>query len=263
VSGARRIGLIVPSSNTTIETEVPELLRRIPGLAFTFHSSRAVLHSVDAEALDRMVGELDRCANELADAHVDAIVYACLVALMARDLGAHVEAERRLEQIVAERSASAAVLSSAGALVRMLRAFDLRRVAIVTPYTKPLTAKVAAYLEAEGIAVTDSISLEVSDNVAVAHLDPARLPDLVAGLDLGGAEGVVISACVQMPSLAAIEPAEQRFGLPVLSATTATVYDLLEHLAVPPFVPGAGALLSGAGVNPAGRRSQLSGRRLS
>jgi len=41
--------LIVPSSNTTIETEVPEMLARraqATGERFTFHSSRAVLKTV-------------------------------------------------------------------------------------------------------------------------------------------------------------------------------------------------------------------------
>ena len=51
MSAPTRIGLVVPSSNTTIETEVPEMLRRT-GADYTFHSSRAVLHNVDAESLE-------------------------------------------------------------------------------------------------------------------------------------------------------------------------------------------------------------------
>jgi maleate isomerase len=37
-----RIGLIVPSSNVTMETEIPALLRAyegVPGLPFTFHGA--------------------------------------------------------------------------------------------------------------------------------------------------------------------------------------------------------------------------------
>jgi maleate isomerase len=73
-----------------METEVPEVLRRHAadskqgGRAdhdFTFHSSRAVLHRVDAESLHAMVGESDRCARELADARVDVVAYACLIAI--------------------------------------------------------------------------------------------------------------------------------------------------------------------------------------
>jgi maleate isomerase len=245
----QRIGLIVPSSNTTIETEVPEMLRRVSatlGRRFTFHSSRAVLHTVDDEGLDRMVGQLDRCGAELTDARVDVIVYACLVALMARGHGAHADAERRLEDIVATAGTGTAVVSSAGALVRTIQGAGMERVAILTPYVKPLTAKVAGYLEAEGIEVVDTLSLEVADNVEVGRLDPTRLPDLAAQMDLRRADGLVISACVQMPSLAAIPVAEERLGLPVMSAATATVRELLVRLGLPPVVEGGGAVLSEA-----------------
>jgi maleate isomerase len=66
------------------------------------------------------------------------------------------------------------------------------------------------------------------------------------GLDLSGADALVISACVQMPSVDLIGPAEEEFGLPVLSAATAGAYALLRHLGLPAELPGAGRLL-GAG----------------
>lgn len=248
-----RVGLVVPSSNTTIETEVPQMLSRraaVTGESFTFHSSRAVLHTVDRESLDRMVGQVDRCASELADARVDAIVYACLVAVMARGPGEHERVERRLGES-ARRAGGGydpVISSSAGALVRALDARGLRKVAILTPYVEALTEQVVAYLTAAGVTIAEAMSLGVPDNVEVARLDPLRLPDLAAEMDLTSADALIISACVQMPSLAAIPIAERRLDLPVLSATTATVHDLLVRLGLAPEVPDAGALLSGSEV---------------
>ena len=54
----------------------------------------------------------------------------------------------------------------------------------------------------------------------------------------------MLSACVQMPSLPAIEAAQQRTGLPMLSAATATARELLISLGLDPVIPGAGALLA-------------------
>jgi maleate isomerase len=244
-----RVGLIVPSSNTTIETEVPEMLRRHSdrgGARFTFHSSRAQLHQVDAESLDRMVRDADRCGEELSDAHVDILVYACLVAIMVRGHGAHAEAEQRLAAVAAANGAAAPVVSSAGALIRAFEAMGLRRVALITPYAPSLTALVCEYIEGSGVGVTDSVSLNVTENLAVARLDPMQLVDHAKRLDLTGADGVVLSCCVQMPSLPAIEMAEQALGLPVLSAATATVHDVLVRLGRDPIVPNAGALLTAA-----------------
>lgn len=240
-----RIGLIVPSSNTTIETEVPEMLRRLePQERFTFHGSRARMRTVSAEELATMNAEADRCAVELSDADVGVIVYACLVALIAQGVGF---AERAAAQIAATAAANGArvpVVTSAGALVDGIRTLGAASVAIVTPYVPALTLMVAEHLEGCGIRVTDAIGLEEPDNRRVAELDPAGLAGVVERLDTDGADAIVLSACVQMPSLPAIEAVQQQAGLPVLSAATATTHAILGALGLPQHVPGAGALLS-------------------
>jgi maleate isomerase len=125
-----RVGLIVPSSNVTMETEVPALLARHPAMAgrgVTFHSSRAALHRVDPESLQRMVAESDRCARELADARLDVVAYACLIAIMAAGTGAHEAAEERLAGTLAAAGSAVPVTSSAGALVRRRSTVRFRR----------------------------------------------------------------------------------------------------------------------------------------
>ena len=62
-------------------------------------------------------------------------------------------------------------------------------------------------------------------------------------LDLSGVDALIISACVQMPSLDLIDAAESEFGLPVLSAATAGAYSILRANSLPLAIPGAGALL--------------------
>jgi maleate isomerase len=240
----RRVGLIVPSSNVTIETEIPRMLAR-PYLdgEVTFHSSRAVLHSVDPESLDQMVAASDRCAGELADASVDVLVYACLVAVMARGSGAHEAMERRLSEVALARGCAAPVISSAGALVRTLERMGARRAAIMTPYMPALTDLVASYLGASGCEVVDSVSLAVSDNREVGRLDPAGLLRHAERLDLSGVDVLIASACVQMPSLPVLAELESRLGLPVISAATATTAELLDALDMPRDVPNAGRLL--------------------
>jgi maleate isomerase len=69
---------------------------------------------------------------------------------------------------------------------------------------------------------------------------------LIEGLDLRQADAVVLSACVQMPSLPAIPVVEELTGLPVLSAATATARQILDTLGLDPLIDGAGALLGAA-----------------
>lgn len=241
-----RVGLVVPSSNTTMETEVPQLLRRRESVApqrFTCHTSRVTMRRVTPEELARMNAASDRCAGELADARCDVLAYACLVAVMAEGPGAHTAAEQRLEKAAAEAGHDLPVVTSAGALVDGLAALGARRVALVAPYVPALTAKVVDYLSAYGVTVVDAISLGVEDNVAVGRLDPQGLPAIAARLDVRDADAVVLSACVQMPSLPAIPAVETALDRPVLTAATATVHQLLTRLGLDPSIPDAGRLL--------------------
>jgi len=230
MTAAHRIGLIVPSSNVTMETELPVLFARTSaatGRRFTFHSARMRMTSVTPEALAAMNAQGERCAAELADAECDVLAYACLVAVMAAGPGAHQQAEASLRAAAGGRTP---VVTSAGALIDGIRALDAERVAIITPYAPALTAKVVGYLADAGIQVVDEVSLNVTDNRAVGRLDPHNPLGLIERLDLRRAEALVLSACVQMPSLAAIEAAQDLTGLPTLSAATATAAALLAAL---------------------------------
>ncbi|MEI2416334.1 Asp/Glu racemase [Orrella sp. JC864] len=243
-----RIGQIVPSSNTTMETEIPALFRARETIAperFTFHSSRMRMKQVTAEELASMDRESDRCALELSDARVDVLGYACLVAIMSQGLGYHRVSQERLHQATVANGAPAPVVSSAGALVEGLHALGARKVAILTPYMKPLTRRVVDYIEHEGIAVHDSLSLEIADNLEVGSQDPLAPATHVERLDTRGVDAVVLSACVQMPSLASVQQVQDRLGLPVVTAAIATVYRMLKALELDTRVPEAGALLSG------------------
>lgn len=119
---AFRIGLVMPSSNTTVETELPRLLARHRDAEFSFHCSRMRMHTVSVEQLRAMNAQRERC-----------------------------------------------------------------------------------------------------------HLD--------------GVDAVVLSACVQMPSLDVVQAAEAELGVPVITAATAGAYTLLRRLGLPADLPDAGSLL--------------------
>lgn len=244
-----RIGQIVPSSNTTMETEIPAMLtarQLIRPERFTYHSARMRMKHVKKEELAAMDAQSDRCALELSDARVDVLGYACLVAIMAMGRGYHRESQQRLGQVVMDNDSEAKVITSAGALVDGLKVLGAKRIALLAPYMKPLTELVVDYIQHEGIDVKVWHALEIPDNLEVARHDPSRLPGIVAALDLTDVDVIVLSACVQMPSLGAVAKVEAQTGKPVLTAAIATTYAMLKALQLEPIVPGAGALLSGA-----------------
>ncbi len=243
-----RIGQIVPSSNVTMETEIPALLRARESVLperFSFHAARMRMKHVTKRELDAMDNQALGCADELSDAAVDIMGYACLAGIMSRGIGYH----RRLEKVLADRAAAnghpCPVVSSAGALIEGLEDLGARKVSIIMPYTKPLAKQVVTYIESEGIEVHDAIALEIEDNLAVAAQSPCLPAKIYKKLKTNGVDAIVVSACVQMPSLASVPMVEAMSGLPTVSAAVCTTYRLLKDLKLPAVAPGGGSLLSG------------------
>jgi maleate isomerase len=164
---------------------------------------------------------------------------------MSRGPGYHKMSQDKLEQIADEHGAPTPVVTSAGALVEGLRTLGATSTAIIAPYMEPLTREVAAYIEDEGIRVTGYIALEIPDNLEVGSRDPRALVDIVKDLDHSDADVVVLSACVQMPSLEAVQEVQDVIGKPVITAAIATTYQMLKTLGLRTYVPNAGELLSG------------------
>ncbi|WP_043284048.1 maleate cis-trans isomerase family protein [Paraburkholderia oxyphila] len=242
-----RIGQVVPSSNVTMETEIPLILGRRQTVlpeTFSFHASRMRMKKVTREELAAMDASAGRCVQELTDARVDIIGYACLVAIMSMGAGYHRQSEAQLGEVARANDAPTPIVTSAGALIQGLRALGARRVSIITPYMKPLTRLVAAYLEEEGIEVVDALSLEIEDNLAVGARDPLALVDLSRNVRTTGIDVLVASACVQMPSLAALDPIERCTGIPTVSAASCTAFAMLSALGLDPVAPGFGAILA-------------------
>ncbi len=243
-----KIGQIVPSSNTTMETEIPALLRSRETIAperFTFHSSRMRMKKVTKEELEAMDAMSLKCAQELSDAQVDVMGYACLVAIMSMGRGYHCVSESNLQEETIKNGFPTPIVTSAGALINGLKVLGAKKVAVITPYMKPLTQLVVDYIEHQGFEVVDFVALEIPDNLEVAAQDPMNLLQIYKQLNLKDVDVLVASACVQMPSLEAVDLLEKEIGIPVTSAAICTTYEMMKKLGLDTKVPIGGELLSG------------------
>ena len=232
-----RVGLIVPSSNVTMETEIPLYLKShfsSKASSITFHSSRTRMKKVTPEELQEMATDSKRCALEIADARVDVVAHACLVATMFMGGGAHRRLEETLKRLIFAESISVPVVTSAGAIVRTLKKMNAKKIAFVAPYQPDLSDVVETYLSKEGFQVIRSISLSEPDNHRVAKLNEKELVNHVLGIDCGSLDAVIASACVQMPSLNALGVLVNHLETPVLSASLCTAMEIAIHLNLTP-----------------------------
>src|SRR5882672_4428947 len=98
-AGSYRIGLLVPSSNTTVE---PEFYRALPANV-TLHTARLLLTQIKPEAILKLVEDLEAQSRLLASADVDVIVLGATAPSFLKGRGYDSEVTARIEQASGKR----------------------------------------------------------------------------------------------------------------------------------------------------------------
>ncbi len=229
-----RLGLIVPSSNTTAE---PEVRRWLPD-EITVHGARMALESVTVDALDAMSDDAARAAELLGHADVDAVAYACTTGSLLHGPGFDAELEERLR-----KAADAPAVATARSVVRALEALDAERIAVVTPYTADLDAKERDFLEASSFDVASIDGWGLESNTAIGALDADDAFQQVLD-DVDGDDDLdaVFVSCTNYRSLAAVEALEAKLGVPVITSNGATLWDVCGVAGFEIDLDGPGAL---------------------
>jgi maleate isomerase len=220
-----RIGVMVPSTNTTFEADFQLVAPR----DVTIHGQRMWLTN-DAEGqagMDRMNGEIETGARYLATAHVDVVAYG-----------------RELIETI-ERGAGVPAVAAAPAVVAALRHFGARRLSVATPYPDWNNQRLRAYLEASGFEVLNVEGEPVaakSGNQGINDRDPDEVVAFAARACRPEADALLCS-CTAWRSVEAVAELERRTGKPVVSSNQASIWAAFRALGRAPEIRGFGRLL--------------------
>lgn len=229
----KRIGLLVPSSNTTVETEFFRALPR----EVTLHTARLFLSTIAPESILAMIEDMERQAKLLATADVDVIVLGATAPSFLKGLGYDRELIAKLESATGKKATTTST-----ALVEAIRHFGAKRIVLGSAYTQRVNDIASAFLEASGIEVTDVKGLSLTDNLVVGRLSAHTAYDLALTLERSKADAIVLS-CTNWQTMEVIERIEQETGKPVITTTQATVWAALRAVGHAGPVPGYGRLL--------------------
>lgn len=234
-SARRRVGLLVPAINVTVEDEL--LPAAPPGLGI--HVDRLdVDRSLPLhDQFVQMVEEAPASAAVLAKARVEAIGFACTSASFFKGPGA----DRDLAASI-ETASGVSAYTTSGALIEALRQLGVTRVALATPYLDWVCEAEASFLEAAGFKVTSVVGLNKDGGADIAELAEDDIRDLVTTADRPKAEALVVS-CTDLPIMSLIDDLEAHHGKPVVSSNQATLWVLLQAVGLAG-IPGYGLLLS-------------------
>lgn len=208
-----RIGLLVPSSNTTMEAE----FNRMATEDISVHAARMMLEDVTKEALVRMAEHGERAAGLLATAGVDVLVYGCTTG----SLVGGVEWEERLVDRI-EGETGIRTVSTSGAVVDALKEIGADKVAVATPYTEDLNSLERSFLEANNFKVVSMKGLGLVSNLEVGRTDLATVEELVRSATDG--EDTIFVSCTNLPTISLIERLERELQKTIVTSNQASMW---------------------------------------
>jgi maleate isomerase len=228
----RRIGLLVPSSNSVQE---PDFWRALPD-GVTLHVARMKLSNVEAASTLRVVQEIETESQKLADADVDVIVLAATAPSSRNGIGY----DRELIGRISAASGKPATTAST-ALIEALRALAVKQIVLGAPWTEAVNRAVVKFIAANGLDVLAHEGLGLVRNLEIGLLDPQTAYDVGRRVDRPGADAVML-ACGNWNTLGIIERLERDLGKPVLTTNQVSLWHALKILGSGPLC-GFGVLL--------------------
>jgi maleate isomerase len=229
-----RIGVVIPSVNTVVEAWFARAAP--PGV--TVHVSRMPISTdTSLEAIMEMTDHEVAAAKLVADCEPDVIMYACTASTLVRGRAYDLE----LMDVLTEAT-GVPCCTTTEAILRALRLFDARRIAIATPYPEAIDERERAFFQECGVEVTGMRSFGIADNRELADPSPGEIYRLGREAWVPGSDALLIS-CLALRSHFIAGELERDLGAPVVTSTQATLWAALRIAGVRDELSGYGQLL--------------------
>ncbi len=223
-----RLGVLTPSSNTALEPLTSALAAAVPGCSAHFARFKVTEIALSPQALGQFDDSKILAAAELlADAKVDVIAWS---GTSSGWLG--FDADRRLVERIRERTgipATTAVL----ALNELLALGGVQRLALVTPYTADVQARIVANYRAIGIEVVAERHLGICVNHDFALVEPDVLRGLMREVATARPQAIT-TFCTNLHAAALADAVEAELDIPLLDTVSTTVWGALRAAGADP-----------------------------
>lgn len=227
------IGFILLASERTIEREMHLLAPAGVGVHFT---RVPIDNEVTVGSLSPIGDELSRAAATLLpDGIIDVITYACTS-------GSVILGQEQVEREILKGAPGVKASSLIAGVVRALRALDVRRVAMGTPYLEEINQLEIRYLEERGIDVVSHLGLQLRYDLDMSRVSLATIRRLAHEVDAANADAVFIS-CGALRAIHVIEQLEAELGKPIVTSNQAMMWDVLTLAGIGDSISGYGRLL--------------------
>jgi maleate cis-trans isomerase len=234
----RRIGLLVPSTNTVAEPDVHGV---VPD-GVTVHVHRMFLpdNVPKKDAMDRMNSDLEQGARYLSTAKVEII---CMTGTQ-NSFYKGANGADWMEETMSKAAGVPGVASSPSVL-QALRHFGARTLSVATPYSVWGNERLGVYLNENGF---QPLNIDRDERIADGHpqhmndLEPDYIRDYVLSVVRPEADAIFLP-CAAWRVLEIAAKLEADTGKPVVTTNQATIWRTLRKLGLREAKAGFGRLL--------------------
>jgi maleate isomerase len=230
----RRIGLVALATDHTSERD---FARVVPtGEAGIYVARIAYANPTTPANLRRMQPHLaDAAGLILPDEPLDALCYSCTSASVA--IG-----DEAVEAALREGKPGVPVVTPPAAARAAFRALGVRRISLLTPYTRETTAPMADYFADRGFELCSVACFGLEDDRVMARVRPDAIVAAAVEATAPDAEALFIS-CTALRAAEVAERVEAAIGRPVVTSNQASVWRCLRLAGIDRPLAGHGRLL--------------------
>jgi maleate cis-trans isomerase len=229
----RRFGVLIPSTNTTVEAEC----RLLPP-AYQAHIGRLMTSTPGQTFSPSRDEDIDYQSRLLGTTKVELVILAQTSASLFADDYDDVVTRRMSE------GAGVPAITSAQAVGRAVRALRAQRIAIVSPYSDAVNERAARYFESKhGLKTVALEGFGATDSYAIGQLGPDNARDAFARTDRPEIEVFVVPGG-NFPTMTSISAWEQEFNKPVVTTNQASFWAMLRTFNTGDRIPTFGRLLA-------------------
>lgn len=208
-----RLGLIIPSSNSVMESEFYRFLSQ----GCSLHTSRVPFTEVTEESLLSMKAHLIGAAELLKDVEADLIIYGCTSGSFIKGKGYDRELEQKIESAVGIKA-----ITTSTAVLKALDLLHVKRISVATPYPDEINSAEKRFLEDNGYEVLNIQGLGLRSNLDNGRQEPEVAFRIAREAFKEGSEAVFIS-CTNFRTFEIIPLLEQDLGVPVITSNQASL----------------------------------------
>ena len=122
-----------------------------------------------------------------------------------------------------------------------LKKKKIKKISIVTPYTRNLNDDVVNFFKENNFIITSNTYFDIKSDVDIGKVDQDNLFKLLSNINHNKAEALFVS-CTSLPVLNIIEKLEKKLKMVVLSSNQALIWETLEKINKNVSVRGFGSL---------------------